>query len=72
MQSETTMSRNAPRLEGGKRLNLIQARLNDGERDRLDRIKAELGMTDSAVIRTALARLERACADPGVAADREA
>lgn len=52
-------ARNAPRLEGGKRLNLVQARLNDGEREQFDRMKARLGMTDSGVIRAALARLER-------------
>lgn len=52
----TSARRYARRLEGGKRLNLIQARLNDGEREQYDRVKAVTGLNDSALIREALAQ----------------
>ncbi len=53
----TTRTGNAPRLEGGKRLNLVQARLNDGERQRLDALRRQTGLSDSALVRVALSGL---------------
>ncbi len=52
-----TTGRNAPRLAGGKRLNLVQARLNDGERQALDALRRKTGLSDSALVRAALDEL---------------
>ena len=50
--------RYAPRIQGVKRVNLIQARLNDSERARLDRLREQTGLSDSDVVRRALALLD--------------
>jgi len=42
------------RRTGGKRLNLVQARLNDNEREKLDGLRRRTGLTDSALVRAAL------------------
>jgi hypothetical protein len=46
-------------LKGGKRLNLVQARLNDNERERLDGLRRRTGLSDSALVRAALIGLAR-------------
>lgn len=50
-RTKRTSGRYAPRLEAGKRLNLIQARLNDNERAALDELKLSTGLNDSGLVR---------------------
>lgn len=47
------------RLYAGKRLNTVQARLNDNERETLNGLRRRTGLSDSALIRAALNGLAR-------------
>ena len=51
-------------LAGGQRLNLVQARLNDGERDALDALRRKTGLSDSDLVRTALEDMARSLEGP--------
>jgi hypothetical protein len=55
--------RQSQRLADGKRLSLVQARLNDNERERLNSLRQTTGLSDSALVRAALEELDRTLKD---------